>query len=416
MSSLKSEAIDRRRRRLSFGVATAFLLQACGGGGGDSGAASTPASGAGAANPPANGPGTLSLADFGGTPGASAETLRRAFSDAFAKLAAADGGTLTVPPGVYDFGDFGAETDIVVAEGARNVTVSAYGATFRVNTTANVIPTLFLFSNPENVTFAGASFNDIGFNPNVDWRGMYCVRVGASRASSGFRMVDCSANGAVGLFAFQTRGAAKYLMRDIGVQGTVTNAYYGANLTYAGDNANVDLVCQDVRRGCIAYGLRNAAIRIKMTQSAAAPGSNGFISLACEGASAGNVENVSIQLDASGNVRHRALVHFYHEQSEATGTMRNLDATVTVNSTKLDGMPADVFTFDHELPGATIAGSTARTWEDITLEGSVTGGLAGRIVDNPSVSTGPSAIYIDRSLAEQTDLSTLPGYFRIKTS
>ena len=83
-------------------------------------------------------------------------------------------------------------------------------------------------------------------------------------------------------------GRHKFLARGIRLQGTVRNAYYGASLTYAGDGADLDLACENVRRGCMSYGLRNATVRMRMKHARGQPASNGFICLACEGASAGN--------------------------------------------------------------------------------------------------------------------------------
>jgi hypothetical protein len=287
--------------------------------------------------------------------------------------------------------------------------------TFGMKTTSDVVAAMFSFTNPDNVLMAGASFRDSGFDPRVEWRGMYCARAEATRPSSGFKMVDCSVDGAVGLFTSQSGGENKFLMNNISLHGVVKNAYYGTGLTYVGNNAKVDLICENVRRGCIAYGIRNADIRIKMRHAAGAPGSNGFISLISEGESAGNVENVRIRLDASGAAGHGALVHFYHQQPEARGIMRDVDVTVTVNNLRRGRGATHVFVFDHELPNAVIATSTSRGWDRIFLHGRVTGSISGRVIHNPSVSTAPGAIYVDDSLAALIRQHQLPGYFRIRS-
>ncbi len=359
----------------------------------------------------------LSLSTFGGMPGASPARLKDAFSKAFEQLRAVGGGELIVPAGKYDFGSCNTGINVVAADDLRDVFISAYGAKFRLHTKATVVPCLFYFSNPTNVTLAGASFTDTGYDPKVDWRGMYCVRSEASRESSGFRMVDCHADGAVGLFQSMQNDESKYLMKRIRLHATLKNVYYGAGLTYVGEHADIDLDCENVRRGCIAYGLRNASIAIRMKHAAGAMGSNGFICLISEGARAGNVENIRIRLMASGAAAHSGLIHFYHQQKEAQGSMRNIHAEVMVNNLSGEkNVKTNIFVFDHETPDATILSSTRRQWDGIHLSGRVNGELSGRVIHNPSVSTSPGAIYLAPELAARADMSTLPKYFHVKAA
>lgn len=396
------KGMDERRRKLMLGGAAAFVLQA------SAGVAARPAK--------AEGRPRLSLAALGGVPGASPETLIDAFIQAFAHLKSAGGGELLVPPGVYDFGECATGGRIVSVDDLKDVVISAYGATFRLNTTKKVIPILFYFFNPNAVTVAGASFNDIGYDAELDWRGMYCAKAESNRPCSGFRMVDCKVDGAVGLFQSLQHGANRFLMKDIHLHGTVRNAYYGAGLTYVGDNAKVDFTCENVRRGCIAYGLRNASIKIKMSHAAGVPGSNGFISLACEGENAGNVENVRIELEVNGVAKHSGLVHFYHQKTEVRGWMRNIAANVTVNQLKMSRTTPSVFLFDHELPDTEILKSTTRGWDQIFLSGRINSSFTGRIIHNPSVSTAAGTIYVEPGLVAQMDMSRLARYFRVKST
>jgi len=394
-------SMGERRRRLLLGGVAALVLN-------------VPRRGVARSEKPAN-RAKISLATFGGVPGASPEVLIDSFEQAFAHLKLAGGGELVVPPGIYDFGDCSSGGRVISVDDLQNVVISAYGATFRLKTTKKVIPLLFYFFNPNNVKVAGASFNDAGYDGDVDWRGMYCVKAEANRPCSGFTMVDCYVNGAVGLFQSQQHGVNRYLMKDISLHGTVENAYYGAGLTYVGDNARVDLICRNVRRGCISFGLKNAHIKIRMSHTADAPGSNGFIALACEGESEGNVENVHIDLDVSGVGNHSALVHFYHVKSERLGYIRKVNAAVTVNNLKRGHTPTNVFVFDHELPSTAILPSTARGWDQIVLRGSVRGRLPGRLIHSPSRSTSSGTIYIASELAtRELNMSELPAYFRSK--
>jgi len=105
-------------------------------------------------------PTTVSLADFGGAPGAGAVRIVKAFKQALAALARTNGGTLLVPVGVYGFGCHAQASTIILCRNLRDIAISAYGALFKATTTANVMPTLFYFFNFRNVTIAGASFTD----------------------------------------------------------------------------------------------------------------------------------------------------------------------------------------------------------------------------------------------------------------
>jgi hypothetical protein len=351
----------------------------------------------------------ISLASHGGVPGASPSVLRNAFRRAFAALTENGGGILLVAPGLYDFGRYEESTSIISANGLRNVAISAYGASFKATTTAGVMPHMFYFFNFENVTLAGASFIDAGFNPRVNWKGMYCAGIQADKESSGFRMVDCYAESVVGLFYSHNNADSRRYLRDISIQGEVRNAYYGVGASYIAEEVKVDLACHNVRRAFIAYALKNADIKVTATSTESWPGSNGFVALVCDGSSKGNVENVRIRVDASGAGIYGSYVHFYHQGTEPDGHMRHIDATVNVRNVS----PAPtLFVFDHETDD--VQPTTSRVWNQISLHGSVTGRLAGSLISNPSVSTSPGIVYVDRNLVSQEQALRLPRTFVVR--
>ena len=336
----------------------------------------------------------VSLADFGGIPGAGRTILASAFSRALAALERRGGGILLVPPGLYDFGSHADPAYIILCRNVRNVAISAYGATFMATTSAQVVPNMFYFFNFSNVTIAGASFIDPGFSPWVNWRGMYCVGIQADQASSGLRMVDCYAERVVGLLASNNNTSSQRYLSDISVQGEVRYSYYGVAASFIMKNVNVDLVCHNVRRAFIACSLRKGEIAITASNSLNWPGSNGLVSLATNGASTGNVENVRVRVDVSGDCIHSAYVHFYHQGPEVKGYIRDVDATVNVIESNSTGT---LFLFDHEVDG--VQRKTARTWDRIALHGKVAPGYTGKIIANPSITISPGAVSIDCNLA-----------------
>jgi hypothetical protein len=351
----------------------------------------------------------VSLADYGGMPGAGRPILVDAFAQAFAALSEAGGGTLFVPAGLYDFGDVEEASDIILCRNVRNIAISAYGATFTAATRAQVVPNMFYFFNFNNITIAGASFIDTGFDPWVNWKGMYCVGIQADETSSGFRMVDCYAERVVGLLASNNNAAGRMHLSNLSVEGEVRNTYYGVGANFVRDQVKVELVCHNVRRAFIAYSLKDAEIRVKAHSTSNWPGSNGLIALVSGGASMGNVERVRVAVDVSGEGIHGSYVHFYHQGTEAAGSMRDIDATVNLINVNA---AQNMFVFDHETEG--VQAKTSRVWDRISLHGTVTGKFEGRVVSNRSVTTSPGAVYLDANLARLGKREVLAPVFRVR--
>ena len=355
-------------------------------------------------------PAVINLADCGGKPGAAPDVLAGAFGQAFATLALAGGGTLVVPEGLYDFGRVGVAANIILCRNMRNIAISAYGATFKVTTTAKVMPHLFYFFNFSNVTIAGASFIDAGFTPWLDWQGLYCVGIQADSLSSGFRMVDCYAERVVGMLAAHNSAGTRMQLSDISVHGEIRDAYYGVGANFIRERVHVDLACHNVRRAFIAYSLKSADIAIRLSSTSFWPGSNGLVALVSGGSRMGNVENVRVSVDVTGECIHSSYVHFYHQGPEQEGHMRDIDATV--NLLKVEGAKS-LFAFDHESDG--IQEKTSRTWDRISLHGKVVGKFSGKVVSNASVSRSPGTVYLDPKLAALVAGDALAPQFLVRT-
>ena len=352
----------------------------------------------------------VSLANFGGMPGAAQSILISAFSQAFIALTVSGGGVLFVPPGVYDFGNYADATSIIFCRNLRDIVISAYGVTFKVTTTSNVVPHLFYFFNFHNITIAGANFIDLGFTPWINWKGMYCAGIQADKSSNGFRMIDCFAERVMGLLASNNNSATRIYLADVNVQGEVHHAYYGVGASFIREHVNVDLVCHNVRRAFIASSLKNASIIVKSSCTLNWPGSNGLIVFVSGGASVGNVEDVRVKVIASGACIYSSYVHFYHQGPEIEGYMRHIDATVDVINVNC---APSLFLFDHETSG--VQSETGRIWDQISLHGSLPRRFVGKIISNPSVAKAPGMVYVDKNLAEMESMINLPAGFRIIT-
>lgn len=366
----------------------------------------------------------LNFSDFGGVPSATSPVLLAAFDAAFAKLKKLGGGVLLVSPGDYDLGNYSASSHVISIYDLSNVLISAYGARFQATSKAAITPFLFVFHNPNNVVMAGANFIDLGFNESAwlshgRW-GMFCVCVDSKTICGNFKLVDCYATNVTALYSNDSR-SNKFKVKNVVIENCkVTNAYYGVAVLYPGENLSVrNLICQDVLRGFISYGSKNVDMDIKLHCSANFAGSNGFIELACEGSNEGDVENVRIKLDVSGVESHTGLVHFYHQQKDSPGSIKNVNANVNVNQLTTEGKNAklgklNIFVFDHELPSTAILASTKRVWDQITLSGKVVGSISGDIISAPTVSQTPGVLIIDDNLSARVNLSVLATKFKIK--
>lgn len=393
--------VPARRRMLQLGVGAG--LAAC-----------LPASSGGAAVPTAGRIGgadvpsrLISLADCGGKPGAQPARLVAAFGRAFALLAAGGGGTLLVPPGLYDFGRIGDTDAVILCRGARDIVISAYGAHFRATTSVGRMPNLFYFFNFHNVTVAGARFSDGGFTPWRDWQGMYCVGIQADTPSNGFRMIDCHAERVLGLLASHNGAAMRQYLSGVSVHGGIRNAYYGVGANNIRGGVALRLACHNVRRALIAYALRDADILVRVGCDRTWPGSNGLVALVCAGASMGNVENVRVRVDVDGHAIHRSYVHFYHQGPEHEGRMCDIDATVNLLNVR---DARQLFVFDHESDGVCVR--TNRVWDRIALHGTVIGAYEAQAIANPSVSGAPGTVRVDPGLAGLVRAGSLAATFR----
>jgi hypothetical protein len=224
-------------------------------------------------------------------------------------------------------------------------------------------------------------------------------------------MVDCCAERVVGLLASNNNAATRRYLAGIKVRGEVRSAYYGVGANHVREGVDVDLSCHNVRRAFIAYGLKDAHIAVRVSCTPDWPGSNGLIALVSEGASMGNVEKVRVRVDATGAGIHASYVHFYHQGPERRGSMHDIDATV--NLVHVEGA-RNLFTFDHETDG--VNARTERTWDRIALHGKVSGPFSGKVISNPSVSSAPGTVHLDRNLAALMRSGKLATRFRVRPS
>jgi hypothetical protein len=329
--------------------------------------------------------------------------------------------------GDYFLGSHSTNINLVSVVGLQNTTIYAHGSRFITNTTAIATPFMFAFINSDNLKWEGGRFFDVGFDASVwaahERQGAAAIRLYATVASENITIQDIEGEDLTYLVIADQR-LYKRLLSNIKILNCkAKNCYYGVDAVYVGDNLRIsNLICYDVRRGFIGFGTRNADIDIRMESSSGFFGSNGFISLACEGEDyndgsgaiglEANSENVRIDLNVSGYESHNNLVHFYHQQADCAGHLSNFNVNVLINNLSASGKHAsvgdtNVFMFDHELPSGAILGSSSRTISGIYLDGSVIGTVSGSIIKADSYNvTTPFELGISPSLTEEAHAFT----------
>lgn len=348
----------------------------------------------------------VNLATYGGIPGALAATIKTAIANALTALKAAGGGTLLIPPGIYDMGAsavngyefLGAQVEM------SNIRISGYGALFTFQTTAAVITYGIVFVDGQNIELEGLQFRDTGYDSSLSWKGAHAVmsfQTSAFGGVKGFRMRDCYATSCLSPYAVQ--GDAAFLLSDVDVQAVADNCYYGLQLDGV-TNVTASIVTTDARRSAIAYNCNNMTLTVDATNTAAGVGSNGWVELAARADD--DCGNWKVNLTYRGDVRHGTLVRVEHQGLAGTaGTMDNVDLTLTVDNPVNSGFASDAIKFTHDAGG----GVTNRVWSNFRVHGQFLGDwLAADKVTNPEISATGSSIALDASV---DDLTGLPAYF-----
>lgn len=358
---------------------------------------------------------TVLLSTYGGVPGATGETIFNAWQSAIAAIKALGGGTLKIGAGTYAMGALDPADEVFHADALSNVLIDARGAVFTCSTAAATIASLFTFKNPNNVTLWGAKGMDSGYSATSgsNDRGTYLCMAYATTLCRHFKMMDCETDGAIGYFRSQNVGAGAYMIENVDIRGTAKNTYYGASFDNVGRGANVDLICDNVRRAVIAYHPQDATFKIVGTHGSAALGSNGYVSI-IRTDTGRDPDNLTIDVSLTGTTNHTALVHFYHQFGSNTNTanagwIQNINAKVTLNNLANTG-PLSLYRFDHETPSGTVVATTVRGWKSMVLDAAITGTFSGTRINSLTTSTvAGNAVGVKPGLL--TSMSGLPSYF-----
>lgn len=357
---------------------------------------------------------TVSLATYGGVPGATAAVNRQALVDAWDAIRTAGGGTITVPAGTYDMGE-GNNGYQVTLDLCDNVMIDAYGATFSFASTSGGIPVLLLFAQCNNVNIYGLRFVDTTSNLEVTDHGVIAAGYGgfSGLTFSGFKMYDCEGQGLLSMC--RTEGDA-YSVSGISVHATLTGCYYGINNSNNGRNSEAFLTTNGCRRAIIMTGTSGWDIVVDHTPTIALQ-SNAFVSLYTADAAASSIEDMNVWLTIRGAMAYHASAITLQHQAEAVSSSPPLIDNVAVKLTveNLTSIGKLVWFVSYE---PAIVANTARIWSGIRLSGSVDAAsqtlATNNVINSESASTnGASGVVMSAQLAALQSLAGLPAYFTV---
>lgn len=299
----------------------------------------------------------------------------------------------------YDLGEVAGSSFVFDVDSPANISFLGNNVLFKADGQYPNMSYIFRIKNPTNFKSIGLNFTDPNFNIEdaVGGRDLRASVYGYLLFSSapynetnqcGNVYIEGNASNCIGLvslFGGYTGAtnelvapeATPYGIKDINVTGKCSSTYYGVSTRYNGENCTVKLDCVNVRRGFISYGQRVASIDIKLKCEDNFLGSNGFITLGCEGDEVfsgidTNVSGIDIKLLVNGVESHVNYVHFYHQQYNTSGYIARVVADVTIGDITTVGKNValgntNIYAFNHETPDGAIA-STLRRLVDSSIE------------------------------------------------
>lgn len=261
---------------------------------------------------------SVTLAQYGGSPSATAAANIAAFNAAFDALKANGGGILNLAAGIYNLGSYASSVAVVAVSDMSNVLIqgAGTGTTIRISTTAVALPTIFDLNNCSNINFFNIAFNDTGTDLNVDYRGAMCVAVHNSTLKSGYKMYNCSASAVVMLFHAT---GENYMVEGFDIQATVSNSYFAVGSNYNCRYSKCFLTTNAVRRAFIGFGCRDWDIVVDHTPQSTAQ-SNGLILLATDGSNSFNCDTVKVWATVRGNMVNHSSVLSLQNHNDHTAS------------------------------------------------------------------------------------------------
>ena len=194
---------------------------------------------------------------------------------------------------------------------------------------------------------------------------------------------DCIGFVAVdGTNQFGQSGSVAKGIRNIVVTGNCDRVYYGMTNIHGATDSITRLVCVDVRRGLLSYGLKRAVLDYTLRCTANFLGSNGFIELAAQGTSYGDPESIRINLCVTGVEAHAAYITFYNQTSTTIGSISDVISRIQFDGLTVVGKnsgigPTSLYSFLHENDAGAVVNPTTRNYYNFDLEAVGVGTFSG---------------------------------------
>ena len=251
----------------------------------------------------------------------------------------------------------------------------------------------------------GQRFIDKGYISSIEWWGVMVFRVMSNKKCSGFKLTNITAINVTCLLWAQS-DENPYSFSYFDIEAKIYNSYYGVSTNRNGRHSRCRLITHNVRRAFICYGCKDWKIDVDATSDELNFGSNGFISIVCDGPQ-GDCSNIAVKLNLSGISRYTSIIHFYNQGMPNYAMIMNVYCEVVLANLIGD---YSLFLFSHSFNG--VLNNTPRAFSNIYLDAFYINSMPIYPINNQTISySDKNSIYYTKRTVEGYD-AVLPKYFK----
>lgn len=277
--------------------------------------------------------------------------------------------TLIFPPGDYDCGNVSAGAAVFTVTGIDDLTIDGPGARFLCTTTDSTVCKIWLFIDCERLTVDIKGY-DNGYDQTQTWKGAHLVYISTNQVSGTLERYDLTLHAEHMLSAFAVDGISGARIRDIRIDVTLLNCYYGPNYQNNGDNVRGHVYALNPRRAYFAYGVHDHDVDVRVEGDADGIGADGCLVVARYG-NAWDTTGIKLRASFGGTLPWGTLVKLSQIDAAGAGAewIDDLELTVDVDrDATIDG-GTYVLEVQDETSGGVVHATTAAHFDRIRLAG-----------------------------------------------
>lgn len=306
---------------------------------------------------------------------------RTAISNTIDAMLAHGNRHLHFPRGVYNLGDLSASELVFEFGAVDGLVITSPDALFVCNTTDDTTPTVFRFSDTQDIHLDGLRLRDDGYEPGTNWHGalfFVWASVAATETRRGFHAIRCKGESCVTSFTFTDAGGAARLSDINLIACGAADSHYGIVCQENGDNLHApNFECRNLLRAYFAYGIEDHDVRIvHEVTDAVMPTSNALCIIKALGR---DIRRIKLRVSVKGiGDRHQNIVALEHQPTPArVGIIRDIDLDIhAADDMTAAGALAPVVFRSYTVAGV-LEDTTANKWDYISLRGKFGAALGG---------------------------------------